>query len=73
MRKSTRFQPSLESMACRVAPSTAVGVLPHLVAAAHDAMGSGGRVQPLDTDMPETGGSSPIIIGPTNPPITLPC
>ncbi len=63
MRKYRRFQPSLDLMPSRIAPSASVaGVLPQVVVAAAT-VSLPGMAQPADTDMPETGGSSIIVIG----------
>jgi hypothetical protein len=66
MRMRRRFQPMLDSMPSRIAPSS-VAVLPVSV-----------HVSPAlpvsdDTDPPETPGATPIIIAPTQSPTTLPC
>ncbi len=64
MRAHRRFQPMLDSLPYRITPSsTAVAT----------AAVQGVTVVALDTDSPETGGSTPIIIAPPQTPGTLPC
>jgi hypothetical protein len=65
MRARRNFQPTLDSMPSRIAPS-AVGITTHVVAqvAVVSSMHMGGLTcQPCDTIMPPSGSSSPI-----NPP-----
>jgi hypothetical protein len=75
MRTRRHFQPMLDSMPIRIAPS-AVGVLSQVVA---PISGAGGTVSHLpamqarDIDSPDTTTSSPIIITVVTPPTTLPC
>jgi hypothetical protein len=63
MRARRQFQPMLNSMPSRIAPSTGVLLAPLVQTVA----------LPQDTDPPEGGGSGPIIIAPVSNPPTLPC
>jgi hypothetical protein len=75
MRAHRMFQPSLDFMPVRIAPTAAVaGLVAHMAIAASGPVGQPGTVQPLDSDTPEGGGTSnPIIIGNPQPPTTQPC
>jgi hypothetical protein len=74
MRARRRFQPMLDSMPIRIAPSSISGFTPTLVHSAPTSSPTPPRVIAQDTLMPESGKSSPIILEPvTTPPSTLPC
>ncbi len=66
MRTRRRFQPTVDGLPYRIALSTVAGVIPASVAAppASDVP----MMTPCDTDMPETGTSTPIILAPPTPP-----
>ncbi len=77
MRTRRRFQPMLDVLTSRIAPS-AIGVIPQPALAAAGA--SVGHLvlptcQPDDSDMPETGDLNQLILGPvpSTPPPTLLC
>jgi hypothetical protein len=72
MRARRHFQPMLDSMPCRIAPS-AVGGLIHVAAHVAPVASHGGFSVADDTDPPDGGPSSPTIIAPVTPPTTLPC
>ncbi len=65
MRMRHHFQPMLESMPTRIAPSAVGGLIAPLMlaAAVTHLQSSRPGCQPCDTEMPETGSSKPI-----NPP-----
>jgi hypothetical protein len=63
MRTRRQFQPMLDAMPSRIAPSSFGGAA-HIVLHAPTAV-------PEDTDPPVSEGSSPIIIAPVTPPTTL--
>jgi hypothetical protein len=73
MRTRRRFQPMLDSMPIRIAPSSISGFTPAVVHTAPTFSPTPPRVIAQDTLMPEKGGSAPIILEPVNPPSTLPC
>jgi hypothetical protein len=72
MRMRRHFQPMLDSMPIRIAPSAVGGltqVAAHVAAMPH----LGTMPTYNDTEAPTTTTSSPIILAPTTPPTTLPC
>jgi hypothetical protein len=72
MRMRRHFQPMLDSMPVRIAPSAVSGltqVVAHVAAAPH----VGTMPAYNDSDAPTTTSTSPIIIAPTKTPTTLPC
>jgi hypothetical protein len=73
MRARRRFQPMLDSMPLRIAPSSIGGSMPAVVRTAPTASLTLPHVIADDTLMPEKGGTAPIILEPINPPSTLPC
>ncbi len=73
MRTRRHFQPVLDSLPVRIAPSSVTVSLPALVRAVSAPVAGVGCL-PDDTLMPETGGTAPIILQPvTSPPGSLPC
>ena len=72
MRARRRFQPMLDSMPIRIAPSSLSG-LPLVVVHALPTMSPPSQLMAQDTLMPEKGGSNPVILEPVSPPSTLPC
>jgi len=62
MRTRRQFQPTLDQMPCRIAPSATIGLA--LAASLSPSMSPPVAVT-NDTDMPETGFSSPTILAPT--------
>jgi hypothetical protein len=74
MRARRRFQPMLDSMPIRIAPSSIGGSTPAVVQTAGTPSSSLPHVLTADTMMPEKGGTAPIVLEPvTSPPSTLPC
>jgi len=76
MRTRRRFQPMLDGLSRRIAPSTIGVVQPPGIAAAGVSAGHSLPIcQPDDSEMPETGVLCPLILGPTpsTPPPTLVC
>jgi hypothetical protein len=73
MRARRRFQPVLDSMPIRIAPSSISGFTPALVQSAPTSSPTPPQVIAQDTLMPEKGGSNPIILEPVIMPPTLPC
>jgi hypothetical protein len=74
MRARRRFQPMLDSMPIRIAPSAMSVPVLALVQTAPISLPTPQHVVSQDTLMPETGHSSPIILEPiTSPPPSLPC
>lgn len=69
-----RFQPMLDSMPIRLAPSSMSVPAPAVVQTAPTSLPAPLNAVFQDTLMPETGSSSPIILEPvTSPPHSLPC
>ena len=72
MRVRRRFQPTLDSLPLRIAPSTSGGVG---IVVQCPAPSSTGPIRVTmgvdDTDSPESTGSTPIIIAPTINPTTI--
>jgi hypothetical protein len=73
MRARRRFQPMLDSMPLRIAPSSIGGSMPAVVQTAPTSTPTLPHVIANDTLMPEKGGTAPIILEPVTPPPTLPC
>jgi len=70
MRTRRHFQPTLDEMPSRIAPS-AVGGLPHVAVLAHVSSSS----ITMESAMPPTGTSSPLLAGPppSSPSPTILC
>jgi hypothetical protein len=70
MRIHRRFQPMFDSMPSRIAPSS-VAILPVPVPVPVSVSSAVSIAD--DSDPPETTGSTPVILAPTQAPTTLPC
>jgi hypothetical protein len=75
MRTSRRFQPTLNGLPSRIAPSAVAGVAAVAAVAVMPAVPimGGGALAPItvttaDSDTAETGTSMPLILNPTPPP-----
>ena len=73
MRARRHFQPMIDSMPIRIAPSSLIGVPPVVVKALPTISPPPSQLMAQDTLMPEKGGSNPVILEPVSPPSTLPC
>ncbi len=73
MRARRRFQPMLDSMPIRIAPSSISGLTPSVAHSAPTFSPTPPRVIAQDSLMPEKGGSGPVILEPVTQPTTLPC
>jgi hypothetical protein len=73
MRARRHFQPMLDSMPIRIAPSSFSGSAPALVQTAGTISSTLPHALPADTMMPEGGHTAPIILEPVTVPVTLPC
>ncbi len=73
MRARRRFQPILDSMPIRIAPSSISGTTPAVVQTAATSVSTVPHDLPCDTLMPGGGTMSPIILEPVTAPHTLPC
>jgi hypothetical protein len=72
MRAHRRFQPMLDSMPIRIAPSSISGSTPAVVQTAGASSPSLHAIAD-DTLAPSGGHSAPIILEAVSPPTTLPC
>jgi hypothetical protein len=69
-----RFQPSLDSLSDRIAPTAAGGLMGAAIVMAHSAnVGPAGAMTPMDSDSPDSGGSGPVIGGNPTPPPHINC
>jgi hypothetical protein len=73
MRARRSFQPVLDSMPIRIAPSSISGATPAVVQTAPTSTPTLKQDLPCDTLTPGGGHMSPIILEPVTAPPTLPC
>jgi hypothetical protein len=69
MRVRRSFQPMLDTMPYRIAPSAGVAIAASVTV--NSTVSVNACVSAMDTDPPDSGGSGPIIIAPVTPPTTL--
>jgi hypothetical protein len=69
-----RFQPSLDGLSDRIAPTAGGGLMGAALVMAHAAnVVSAGVVTPMDSQNPDSGNQSTLLLGNPNPPSTLNC